>query len=373
MCHFYANPLSALCSSEGDDAPQPEHLEAVRNLPSFRHTVERLVERNTNDSLERAKLFLEDDRYLVDQIRCGFKTQQSWVGQLLRSLLVLRAAGAQRSPFSKAYVDSLVTGAHLSGDYSSLVQCIRRMNPDDLVKLLEQVISIYRDGDSSLSLGACADERDQRLQRFLETKLQDLQELMASAEAGVTSLRSKYSAQSKVMRTTVIAQKVQLSQDSAALRDEDKRFTELVDDITSTCATHYAENNPNAVLFAECWLYESKSPSRDVFVPRPRAAFERSLGRPHDYLGCSCCKSDHGGLQATLPPTSILYQLYLETGNLINVADLWSAFHALVSQEEADEKTALVMFYRGLAEMRALGFVKGSKKKVDHVAKVRWL
>lgn len=94
-------------------------------------------------------------------------------------------------------------------------------------------------------------------------------------------------------------------------------------------------------------------------------------------------------MQATLPATSILYHLYLEAGSLINVADLWSAFYALVSghkeeeeeseendeqqEKQLDERKALVMFYRGLAELRAMGFVKSSKKKTDHIAKVRWL
>lgn len=373
MCHFYANPLSILCSGEDEDAPQLEHLEASRNLPSFRHTVEREVEKSTHESLEHAKSLLEDNEYLVNQIRSGHGNRQIWASRFLRSLLILQAAGAQRTSFSRAYVDGMVGGAPMSSEDSNLVQCIRMMKPEELPGLLSAVIAIFRDGDGTLHLDPSTEEKDEQLQRTLETKLQELQHLKAKADEEGTSLRSKYSGQSKIMRTTVIAQKVQLSQDSAALRDQDKRLTEIVDEVTAALSTHYPDTNPNHVLFAECWLYDSRSPSREVFVPRPRAAFERSLGRPHDYLNCSCCEPDSQGLQATLPATSILYQLYLETGNLINVADLWSAFYALVSQTEEDERKALVMFYRGLAELRALGFVKGSKKKVDHVAKVKWL
>jgi origin recognition complex subunit 3 len=70
--------------------------------------------------------------------------------------------------------------------------------------------------------------------------------------------------------------------------------------------------------------------------------------------------------------------MYLETGNLINVADLWTAYHALVEKDngegsDGDERKALAEFYRGMAELRALGFLKPSKKKADHVAKVKWL
>jgi origin recognition complex subunit 3 len=112
---------------------------------------------------------------------------------------------------------------------------------------------------------------------------------------------------------------------------------------------------------------------RDVLVPRPRTVFERSFTRPHDYLACSCCKANEGGMPATWPTTPILYRMYLETGNLINVADLWSAFGATVSDECEDERHALFMFYKGLAELRSLGFVKPTKKKADHIAKLKWL
>ncbi len=85
----------------------------------------------------------------------------------------------------------------------------------------------------------------------------------------------------------------------------------------------------------------------------------------------------------SLPPTAVLYHLYLEAGALVNAADLWAAFRALVVGDEEEEeeeeegeggeREALVGFYRGLAELRMMGFVKGSKKKADHVAKLKWL
>lgn len=375
MCHFYANPLSVLCSSDHTtETLHREHMEAVRNLPSFRQTVEREVDNSTRSSLQNAKSLIEDDAYLLAQLNNGYSNRRSWEDQFLRSLLILQAAGVQRGPFSRAYVDSMADGAQLSSERSGLVQFVRRMDPDALCTLLRRVIGIFEVGDSLLNLGeAVAGGRDANLAKSLRSSLEELEQLKTKADEAGIALRSKYSGQGKVMRTTVVAQKVQLSQDSAALREEDKRLTEIVDELTSLLSTHYPDTRPDAVLFSECWLYESKSPSREVFVPRPRIAFERSLGRPHDYLNCACCKPDNDGLQATLPATSILYQLYLETGSLINVADLWSAFHALVSHEEGDERKALVMFYRGLAEMRALGFVKSSKRKVDHIAKVKWL
>ncbi|KAF7558536.1 hypothetical protein G7046_g5623 [Stylonectria norvegica] len=374
MCHFYANPLSVLLSSTiaQDAILQPEHLEAIRNSGSFRLHVEQAIESETPENLDHARSLIEDDEYLLLRVRECLNGRQRWVSDFLRSLLLIQATGVQEIEFSRAYVDAMEEGISIS-DQSNMVDCVRRMDIAELIVLLRRAISISREGDSELNLGPSTKEEDVTTQDILENYLGVLTALKEKVEDGNTTLRSKYSGQSKVMRTTVIAQRVQLSQDSAALTDEDKQFTDIVDQVTALLTSHVGASSPSSVLFSESWLYDSRTPSRDVFIPRPRAVLERSLTRPHDYLSCTCCGQDAEGIQATLPATSILYHLFLETSSLINVADLWSAFVGLVGEEEADERRALVMFYRGLAELRALGFVKASKRKVDHITKLKWL
>jgi len=91
-------------------------------------------------------------------------------------------------------------------------------------------------------------------------------------------------------------------------------------------------------------------------------------------LSCECCESAEG-LSSTHPAASIVFQMYLETGSFINIFDLWSAFLEMVGgteEQKCDERDALVMFYRGLADLKSLGVVKQSKKKADHLAKIAW-
>ncbi|PTB36967.1 uncharacterized protein TrAFT101_007175 [Trichoderma asperellum] len=393
MCHFYANALSVLLAPEvegGGEILQAEHIEALRHLPSFRNEVEKAVGLATTDSLQHARSLLEDDEYLLSQAQASNDCRQSWMDGHLRSLLVREAAGAIQPPLSRAYVDSLSTTHPESGN-GSLTEYIRRMSIGALIGTLRRVISIFKEGEPSLHLQPASQEEDVALLGFLEETLSRLEQLESDAESAGITLLTKYSSQSKVMRTTVIAQRVQLSRDSAALRDEDRQLTNIVDAVSERLTLHIRASRPEKVLFSETWLYDNRSPLRDIMVPRPRVTFKRSLARPYDYLACSCCRggdAEDGTMQATLPATSILYHLYLEAGSLINVADMWSAFYALVSghkeeeeeseehdkqQQQHDERTALVMFYRGLAELRAMGFVKSSKKKTDHIAKVRWL
>jgi origin recognition complex subunit 3 len=378
MCHFYANalsPLLAVLQHNGGEPPlQSEQLESVRNLPSFRALVESHVDNGDAESLERARSLIEDDETLIAEIKKGQSIRDTWIRDALRALLVQEAAGALQGEFSSAYIAILGEGASGS-EHSRLVECVRQLEAPALASFLRQTIRILKEGDPILiSQSPTASLReDADMEGSLSKLLTDLEALQALAsEAGIT-LRSSYSGQSKIMRTTVIAQRVQLSRDTAALREQDKQFTSIVDGVTRELGKHIRVSPLGQVFLSESWTYDSHSPLRDVLVPRPRPIFERSLTRPHDYLGCNCCKDGSGGIQATLPATAILYQLYLETGNLINVADLWSAFHGHVSQDEEDERKILFSFYRGLAELKTLGFVKSSKKKADHIAKLKWL
>ncbi|ATY63481.1 origin recognition complex subunit [Cordyceps militaris] len=392
MCHFFANPLTVLAHWEDDKYKliQPEHLEAIRNTPSFRKHVEAAVELGTPESLQHARSLLEDDATLKERVQASIPERQAWMNERLRSLLMLEAAGAQHGTFSRAYVEVMSEGVAMS-EHSNMVASVRRMGMGELRVAMERILLLLREGEPSLGLGPWLAREGEQMQSQLETQLAALQALSSRAEAaGVSSVRSRYSGQAKVARTTVIAQRVQLSHHSATLKDEDRQLTEIVDAVTGLLAARTDASTPGGLFLSESWLYDARAPSRDVLVPRPRVVFERSLVRPHDYLACDCCKPDQDGLQATLPATAILYQMYLETGNLINVADLWSSFYALVGgqaggEQEGDEdgmdedgeeekqREVLVMFYRGLAELRAMGYVKSSKKKTDHIAKVKWL
>lgn len=386
MCHFYANPLSVLLSEDGVGKLQAEHVEALRNTSTFQRHVEQSIETGTPESLDHAKSLLEDDKYVLKKVQSCEAERKTWIDERLRSILMLDAANTRQRTFSSAYVEAMSHGISMSED-SDFVAAIRRLNMEQLETFLNRIITILRDGDPTLHLEPTSTDLQSQLQQHLETLIT----LKTKAETEGITIRSKYSGHGKVMRTTVIAQKVQLSQDSATLSDSDNQLTQIVDSITESLGRRHdlTSGGGGDLVFSEGWLYDSRSPLREVFVPRPRAVFARSLSRPHDYLGCGCCKAGQEGIQSTLPVTSILYQMYEETGSLINVADLWYAFSALMKRKEnerneeiteemeveaeGEERRSLVMFYRGLAELRALGYVKGSRKKADHIAKVKWL
>ncbi|KAI1105215.1 origin recognition complex subunit 3 N-terminus-domain-containing protein [Jackrogersella minutella] len=371
MCHFYANPLTVFLSDSIEtEMLQDEHLEAVRCLPSFRRSVETAVEKN---KVKQARLLLNNDQHLMTLLRGSLKDAHRWSLNVLQKVKILTASKNFSADCTRLYLEAISHGIDLD-QIADFTDSIRRMQPTDTEVFLGQILDDMNNGDPSLGLDPWANEAEESVS-LLTDMLAEVKVLQTDAEEQGNVLRSKYSGQTKVLRTTVIAQKVQLSQDTARLTEEDKSYTDLMDRLVEHLTKILGCDNAKDLCFNELWFFDMKAPYRDVFIPRPRGVVERALSRPHDYLNCSCCETKEDRVIPSFPTTAILYQLYIETGSLINVADLWSAYYAIVGEEEEeglDERAALVLFYRGLAEMRAMGFVKQSRKKADHIAKLAW-
>ncbi|TKA66944.1 hypothetical protein B0A49_09364 [Cryomyces minteri] len=245
-----------------------------------------------------------------------------------------------------------------------LLLSVKKSSSDVLSALLEDFVAL---DDKKLSSAVM--------------KLQaQLKRLLDSSQGTSTPLRSEHDLHHSTLRTTVVAQKVELRKQKSDLSKKDSAYSEFLKQFYDLIEIYFSDTliNPKDLFLHEVFLYDLKSPHRDVFMPKPRFAIERALSAPHDYLDCECCVPAGGGLdEATLsstqPATAILYQLYLESGSLINVSDLWSAFNAILNDDgDGDEAQVMALFQRSLAELKYMGFIKSSRKKADHIAKVAW-
>lgn len=382
MCHFYANPLSILLQSSNDleatvvPLLQPEHMEAMRMLPSFKAMIERRID---DGDISGLKELINSDEDLAQLAVKTLQEKDVIMTTNLRRLKALQAVLSISTSISadptELYVKFLTDKFRESDFIEDTINSCKRYVPAEVVTLvgaIKKVLPNDIDLDESESRSPSEDE----LLEALSALQDETAALVEEAKQSEKPLQSRYSMQSQTLRTTVIAQKVQLSKRDFILSKQDAAFTTVIDSLTEILEKYFKFDSPQRLFLNEIWIYDSKSPYREVFTPRPRHAIERALSVPHDYLGCTCCKAAAtGGLSSSQPATAILYQLYLETGGLINVFDLWSAFHTIVGAddgEERDERSSLILFYRALADLRLLGMVKNSKKKTDHLAKLSW-
>ncbi|KAL8944170.1 MAG: hypothetical protein Q9216_000594 [Gyalolechia sp. 2 TL-2023] len=357
---------------------QAELYESVRSLESFRQLVEEALSRS---NVESAKLLLDDDKFLRDTIGREIKRGKEALTSLVTAVDLLssirsRLSSKMGEPWSSLYIKAMSGELRGSTIINDTLLAVRKLPSDAMAELLD-ILS-----ESKLA--------------GLSTLASDLQRLESEKDS-VDPLRSEHDTHHQSLRTTVVAHKVELSKHKSSLTMYDLSYSELVNRIDKTLKDYFQNFliHPRDLFLHEVLVYDFKSPHREVFAPKPRYALERALSSPRDYLGCSCCKGSQHGLSGTHPATSVLYQLYLESGAIINTSDLWSAFYTIISpedaeDEEAEQQRALYVLYpqcflkmmltvreralfsRGVAELRYMGMIKNSRRKPDHLAKMLW-
>ncbi|KAL8850711.1 MAG: hypothetical protein Q9221_004359 [Calogaya cf. arnoldii] len=323
MTHIFANPLSVLIR---DPLPaqtfQKELYEYVRNLGSFQQYLEDLLDQK---DLDTARRLLHDDSFLHEQVKQGIKKTKKAIQSLIVAVELF--ASIQKSmniraaePWCTLYTKAMAGQIEDSAIVKDTLLAVRKLPSDAMATLLNDLV-------------------DSPLPDILEL-FNEVRQLQAENKS-TEPLRSKHDASYAGLRTTIASHKVELSKQSASLSKQDLSYSEIVNRVDEILGKYLQEAliNPQDLFLHEVLIYDFKSPHREVFAPKPRHAMERALSTPRDYLGCHCCEGTEHGLSATHPVTSVLYQLFLESGAIINTSDLWSAFNTIVGTDNADEDT----------------------------------
>ncbi|PGG99415.1 hypothetical protein AJ79_08531 [Helicocarpus griseus UAMH5409] len=361
MAHFFANPLSVLLSKlEPEKHLQSELCEAIRNIPSFRRYVHGLLD---DGEAKKARKLLEDDIFLAQDARGSLQSGQERVTIMLQTVeslaTVLQFLKIPKTAMPSELIIQALAGELLDSKIvEDLLTEIKKLPSDTVETLFDSLPTAIRELD-------IFEELHQRLESLLSSK------------KGSEPLRSEYDEHHSSHRTTVVGQRVKLTKNKAKLSKQDIEYTAFINDLSAALQDYLSSNliNPQDLFMHEAFLYDLRTPIKDAFTPRPRSTVERALSAPFDYLVTGSDTIDDNSIPSK-PAISILYQLYLETGSLVNVYDLWRAFYTMAGGEDgedSDERQALALFYRALSEMKMMGMVKHSKKKIDHLAKSAWM
>ncbi len=137
----------------------------------------------------------------------------------------------------------------------------------------------------------------------------ELDKIIGSNPQGGVPLRSEHDVRQQTLRTTVVAQKVELSKQKSTFTKRDAAYSELVKNTHQHLESYFTEAfiDPQDLPFHEIVLYDLKSPHRDVFMPMPRFSIERALSCPHDYLNCRCCLPSGGDGDPGVSCTATLF------------------------------------------------------------------
>lgn len=285
-----------------------------------------LVQQSIADmKFDNVNRLLEDDEVLATAVNTAVKITSSKLKVLIEAIDLLallqevlyECTGRAPSTWSQLYILAMSNQIARSDLLADTLASLKRISSGVLTRLLRRI-----DGE--------------RILVEIKTARNALEKFIDKVP---TDVRSAYDIEHSSLRTTVVAQKVELSRHAAHITPQEASYTRIVDAINVKFTSYFDDVliDPSELFLHESFIYDTKSLHREVFTPRPRAAIERALSSPHDYLGCECCNDLAGGLSATQPAIAIIYQLYLESGSMINTADLWSAFWTISGPEKPAE------------------------------------
>lgn len=306
---------------------------------------------------------LEDDEFLLEQTLKHFEAGQQTMRQIFEAIRLIHAClqhtqGTKKTSFSELSVRALSGELRESPMVEDMLATTRTLDSEKLGELLETMPNAVF---NNASLAEVQAGLTALLERFADS----------------APLRSGYNINSSVVKTTVVQQRVQLSKGKANLSEQDIEYTKIIDQLVATLQEYFTETliAPQDLFLHEAFLFDLRNPLKETFTPRPRFAIERAMANPFDYL-LSSTDAAEIKISAKQPATAILYQLYLESGALINVHDLWQAFYAVFESDQGkkcDDRTVMTLFYNALSDLKSFGMVKNSRKKTDHLAKSAWM
>nr|DBA26491.1 TPA: hypothetical protein GDO54_010740 [Pyxicephalus adspersus] len=306
-----------------------------------------------NQTPETQVKFLTNDSYLKETAQTFLENLHSYHENFIPVLRCLHQFTCilPKYPLGKQirelYCACLEKKVWETEDYISALQLLRMLAKEELVATLQKCVEVLRPYS----------------ERQLGGTLKKLEEFLVQLQCHEGKILATLLEMKETRRTKKLS------------KFESLRL-EVIDFLDSLVRDYLAP--PETQPLYEVVYFSAASILRKHLNAVPRIAFHTALNNPSSYL--KSLENEAGALTNAAPDICIAYKLHLECGRLINLYDWLEAFATVVntnddsdldSLEPVDEMTH-ARFIRAVSELELLGFVKPSKQKTDHVARLTW-
>ncbi|XP_060023926.1 origin recognition complex subunit 3 isoform X6 [Lagenorhynchus albirostris] len=376
--HFYSQPLSVLCCNLPEAKRRINFLsdnqcENIRRLPSFRRYVEKQASEKQVALLTNERFLKEETQSLLENLHV-YHTNYFLVLRCLHQFTSSLPKYPLGRQIRELYCTCLEKNIRDSEEYASALQLLRMLAKDELMAMLQKCFKVFK-SSSEKQLGNTA----KRIEEFL-AQFQSLDE--AKEEEEDTS-----ESQSKGLQKTDLYHLQKSLLEMKELRRASKRQTkfevlreQLVSFIDSLAREYLLL--PETQPLHEVLYFTAAHTLRQHLNAAPRIALHTALNNPYYYLKNEALRSEEGCIPNVAPDICIAYKLHLECSRLINLVDWSEAFATVVTAAEkmdansvtSEERNEIIhaRFIRAVSELELLGFIKPTKQKTDHVARLTW-
>lgn len=391
--HFCRGPIYALCSATSDrdeleeivDQLSAADLESIRQLQSFRPLIESL--NNPQEVID----FLTKDDYLRRMLpSILIDVHNFWFNfHCAMEMLLVLVHDLPKAPLGKQlrelYCHCISSDVTQTDEFRQCMQMVSFMSKEELLaktlKVMEVCIGYVDRNDEASDQGVTIFEV-QTLEKIINDLERFSTEIAAASMERVTVISSDANLISspKMSRQELNQKLLSAARQPKTESPFMQSVSNLVSYLTHDVFRKHLRPSSKTTPLIELFVFSDSATIRQHMVGVPRAAVHTALNNPHYYLQCECCEMDEdGSLVQTLPDLSVAYKLHLECGRMINLFDWLQAFRTVVDeagpdddQEQQVDPKIQARFTRAVAELQFLGFIKSSKRKTDHVARLTW-
>ncbi|XP_071998082.1 origin recognition complex subunit 3 isoform X1 [Engystomops pustulosus] len=372
--HFNSQPLSVLCC----DLPEIKHrvkslsrnqLENIRHLASFMSFVE-------SQTPEAQVKLLTDDGYLKAMAQKFLEDLHAYHESYIPILRCLHnfTCILPKYPLGKQirelYCACLEKNIWDTEEYSSALNLLRMLAKDELVATLHKCLEVLEPySGRKLDSTVCKIKDFMTQFKCLEGEnLGNLDDEEMSPQKGLQKKTDLY----QLQKTLLEMKETRRTKKPTRFESLRLQVVDFLDDLVR----HYLTRPEERPLY-EVVYFSAAGVLRKHLNAVPRVALHTALNNPSSYL--KCLEND-GTLSSAAPDICIAYKLHLECGRLINLYDWLEAFATVVNADDDSDLDSLkqvdemthARFIRAVSELELLGFVKPTKQKTDHVARLTW-
>ncbi|KAH0622133.1 hypothetical protein JD844_024158 [Phrynosoma platyrhinos] len=252
-------------------------------------------------------------------------------------------------------------------EYESAIQLVRMLAKDELEAILEKCVEILKSSPAK-HLGNPLEKLEEYLSQLKNPEV----EVSEDQEQPISSLKELQKKTDLYHLQKTLLEMKESRRLKKLTKFEMLRF-EIVDFVDSLVKNYLVPIEMQTLH--EVMYFSAANTLREHLNASPRIALHTALNNPYFYLKNESLKSDAGSISNSAPDICIAYKLHLECGRLINLVDWLEAFSTVVKAAENSNSTGedqIDDVTQAVSELELLGFIKSTKQKTDHVARLTW-
>ncbi|XP_024589468.1 origin recognition complex subunit 3 isoform X6 [Neophocaena asiaeorientalis asiaeorientalis] len=377
--HFYSQPLSVLCCNLPEAKRRINFLsdnqcENIRRLPSFRRYVEKQASEKQVALLTNERFLKEETQSLLENLHV-YHTNYFLVLRCLHQFTSSLPKYPLGRQIRELYCTCLEKNIQDSEEYASALQLLRMLAKDELMAMLQKCFKVFK-SSSEKQLGNTAKRIEEFLAQFqsLDAEAKEEEEDTSESQSKGLQKTDLYHLQKSLLEMKELRRASKRQTKFEVLREQ------LVSFIDSLAREYLLL--PETQPLHEVLYFSAAHTLRQHLNAAPRIALHTALNNPYYYLKNEALRSDEGCIPNVAPDICIAYKLHLECSRLINLVDWSEAFATVVTAAEkmdansvtSEERNEIIhaRFIRAVSELELLGFIKPTKQKTDHVARLTW-